>query len=237
MTEDMTERDSSVPGVMSAWQQWVHRPQNTSLYRIFFQIHFLVGAVIGIYVMLMSLTGSLIVFRNELSNRVSVEWVVNLHENLLAGQVGRIANGIGAALLTVLCLTGAIIWWPGIKNWHRSLTINWRANLGRISWDVHSALGFWCYIFIFIWAISGVYFAFPQLFNAFFHYFDPQDKFSDPVLAALSDLHFGRFNLITEVLWSVVGLVPAILAGTGVFVCCRRIMFNKNSNPRHGDAG
>jgi uncharacterized iron-regulated membrane protein len=155
--------------------------------------------VIGIYIMLMSITGSVIVFRNELSSRVSVECVVNLHKNLLTGQSGRVANGIGATLLTVLCFTGAIIWWPGIRNWHRSLTVNWRANAGRLRWDLHSALGFWCYIFIFIWAISGIYFAFSQPFNAFFHYIDPQDKFSDPVLAALSDLHFGRFNLITKV--------------------------------------
>jgi uncharacterized iron-regulated membrane protein len=152
-TEGMSERDRSVPHEMTAWQRWVQHPQNTLLYKTFFQIHFVVGAVIG----------------------------------------------IGATLLTVLCFTGAIIWWPGIRNWHRSLTVNWRANAGRLSWDLHSALGFWCYIFIFIWAISGIYFAFSQPFNAFFHYIDPQDKFSDPVLAALSDLHFGRFNLITKV--------------------------------------
>jgi uncharacterized iron-regulated membrane protein len=221
---------------MPMWQRWLQHPQNTLFYRTFFQIHFIVGAMVGIYIMLMSLTGSVIVFRNELSRHMSVEWIVNLHKNLLAGQIGSVANGIGASLLTVLCLTGAIIWWPGIKNWRRSLTVNWRANLGRISWDLHSAVGFWCYIFILIWSVSGIYFSFPRPFNTFFHFIDPQDKFSDSVLAALSDLHFGRFNLITEVLWSFIGLAPAVLSATGVFVCCRRVMFNKNSNPHQSDA-
>jgi len=102
----------------------------------------------------------------------------------------------------------------------RKLEVEFR----RIQWDLHSALGFWSFPFIFIWAISGVYFAFPGLFNAVF----PPDSLA---LLWLSDLHFGRFNLATKAVWSVVGLVPAVLAFTGVFVCCRRIIFHKLSNP------
>jgi hypothetical protein len=60
---------------------------------------------------------------------------------------------------------------------------------------------------------------------------DPHDHFTDPVLAGLSDLHFGRFNVFTEALWALAGLVPAILAGTGVFVCCRRMCYGHPSNP------
>ncbi len=77
--------------------------------------------------------GSMIVYRNELSRRFSIEWLVNLHANLLSGSTGRLVNGIGAICLTSLCMTGAIIWWPGIKNWRRSLTVNWRAHFARIS--------------------------------------------------------------------------------------------------------
>lgn len=81
----------------------------------------------------------MIVYRNELSKRFSIEWLVNFHENLLAGASGRIVNGLGAVFVTSLCLTGAIIWWPGVKNWRRSLIVNWRANFARINWDLHSA--------------------------------------------------------------------------------------------------
>ena len=77
--------------------------------------------------------GSMIVYRNELSRRFSIEWLVNLQANLLSGSTGRFVNGIGAICLTSLCMTGAIIWWPGIKNWRRSLTVNWRAHFARIS--------------------------------------------------------------------------------------------------------
>jgi uncharacterized iron-regulated membrane protein len=143
---------------------------------------------------------------------------------------GRLVNGIGAVCLTLLCFTGAIIWWPGIKNWRRSLAVNWRAHFARVTWDLHSALGFWCFVIILIWGISGIYFSFPQPFNALF-LLDPSDKFTDQMLLWLSDLHFGRFVWFTEVLWSLLGLVPAVLAFTGVFICCRRMIYKKPSNP------
>ena len=98
----------------SAWQQWVHLPQRLRLYNALFSIHYTVGAVLGMYVALMSLSGAIIVYHDELTPHV--EWLVNLHSNLLAGSTGRLANGIGATCLTALCLTGAFIWWPGIKN-------------------------------------------------------------------------------------------------------------------------
>lgn len=41
-----------------------------------------------------------------------VEWLVDLHNNLLAGSVGRDINGTFAILLMVMVRTGAVIWWP-----------------------------------------------------------------------------------------------------------------------------
>jgi len=29
-----------------------------------------------------------------------------------------------------------------------SLTVSWRAHFARINWDLHSALGFWCFLFV-----------------------------------------------------------------------------------------
>ena len=53
-------------------------------------------------------------------------WLLDLHDNLLNGETGRRINGIGALFLTLLCVTGAIIWWPGVKGWRRSLTVDRR---------------------------------------------------------------------------------------------------------------
>jgi len=177
----------------------------------------------------MSLSGAAIVFRNEVSGTFSLEWLVRLHSQLLVGDIGRIMNGIGATSVTLLCLTGMVIWWPGIKHWRRSLMVSWRAHFPRNSWDLHSALGFWCLPFVSLWGISGIYLSLPQSFNVLF-LIDRGDRFADSALFWLSQLHFGRFGLFAEIVWSLVGLVPATLAFTGVFVCCRRVFYKKPSN-------
>ena len=217
-------------GKLSWWEQWLQRPQSLRVHSSLFQLHYWIGAVAGAYLTLMSVTGSVLVFRDELSQWRFVEWLVKLHTNLLAGSIGRWVNGIGGGCLTLLCLTGAIIWWPGVKYRRPSLQVNWRANFPRINWDLHSAFGFWCFSFVLLWAISGFYFAFPRAFSIFF-VVDPADRVTDQWLFWLSELHFGRFTWVTEALWVVLGLVPGVLAFTGTFICCRRLIFKKHSNP------
>jgi len=184
----------------------------------------------GMYMALMSLTGSVIVHRNELARWAFVEPLVDLHSNLMLGKYGRALNGAEAICLTILCVTGAVIWWPGLSHWRRGLTVSWRSGFPRVSWDLHSALGFWSVPLVLLWAVSGIYFAFPQLFNGLF-VLDPGDRYTNQGLLWLSNLHFGRFNWFTEALWTLVGLVPAILAFTGIFICCRRIIYKKPCNP------
>jgi uncharacterized iron-regulated membrane protein len=214
---------------MSVWQQWMQHPERVWVRKCLFYIHLWVGAGVGLYIVLMSITGSLIVYRNELE-RVpslvsSVEWIVDLHENLLFGTKGRFVNGIGAICVISLCLTGAVIWWPGVSNWRRALTVNWRSLFARFTWDLHSALGFWSFLFVLMWGISGFYFCFPQTVNVLSGFVDPSDKYADRILGCLSGAHFGRFGWFAEALWALLGLVPALLSVTGVFLCCRRMIY------------
>ncbi len=74
--------------------------------------------------------------------------------------------------------------------------------------------------------VTGFYFAFPESLS-FLQWLDPTEEW----LFRLSELHFGRFNRFTEILWAVLGLVPGVLAFTGAFICCRRVLFKKPSNP------
>jgi uncharacterized iron-regulated membrane protein len=215
----------------TAWQRWLQHPERSRVRKVLFQIHLWVGAGAGMYVVLMSVTGSIIVFRDGLSKWFSVEWLVKFHENLASGDTGRVVNGIGAICVTMVCLTGAIIWWPGLKNWRRSLTVSWGSRFARFNWDIHSALGFWCFLFVLMWGVSGIYFSFPDSFNAVSAFLDPRDNYGDKILSGLALLHFGRFAWYTEVLWAVLGLVPAFLAFTGVFLCCHRMIYRRSANP------
>jgi uncharacterized iron-regulated membrane protein len=215
---------------MTGWRRWVEHPEQSWLRNHLFQIHLMIGAAVSVYVALMSMSGIIIVWQNELHKTVPVEWLVKAHDNLLSGSSGRFVNGFGGVCLVTLCLTGGVIWWPGVKNWRRSVTVNWQGHIGRINWDLHSALGFWFYLFILMWGLSGIYFAFPSLINPLFR-LDPADRYTDTAFFWLSEAHFGRFAWISKILWSIVGMVPAALAFTGVFICCRRMIYKKPSNP------
>jgi uncharacterized iron-regulated membrane protein len=89
-----------------------------------------------------------------------VYWTYELHVNLLLGSAhGMQINGVGAACLLLLVLTGLVLWWPGVKIWARGLRIGFRHSWWRINYDAHSAIGFWTLLIVFWWAFSGIYFA------------------------------------------------------------------------------
>src|SRR5215831_9690542 len=51
---------------MSYWQRWISRPQTIYLRKAIFQLHLWSGIGFGLYVLLVSVTGSIVVYRNEL---------------------------------------------------------------------------------------------------------------------------------------------------------------------------
>ncbi len=184
----------------TAWQRWIRQPQKMWLRRAFFQAHLWSGIALGLYIFLISVTGSTLVYWNELYRAATpqpivskgpgpaladgqltaaakraypgyrvvkisrarnpdqavainlqrgdrmkyrlfdarsgadlgdsvssgmrlVSIILDLHDNLLAGPRGRIANGIGALVVLLVASTGIVIWWPGSKTWRRSLTL------------------------------------------------------------------------------------------------------------------
>ena len=52
---------------MKYWETWVRHPQSLRFRKALFQVHSCVGIVFGLYLLAMSLSGSLLVFRDELS--------------------------------------------------------------------------------------------------------------------------------------------------------------------------
>jgi uncharacterized iron-regulated membrane protein len=279
---------------VTPWQQWVERPQSLRVRKALATVHLWIGIAAGLYVVLISISGSALVFRRELSRKLSrrvvvvpqpfrmplealqkrveraypayevyaitestqpdrpdqvvlgngerrisrwfnpftgadlgdpqsfairaFEWLADLHDNLLFGMSGRFVNGIGALFVTVLSLSGMALWWPGIRNWRRGLTINWRARFARFNWDLHSATGFWCSSFVFVWGLSGICLCFPAVLDPFL---------SRQGVFWITQLHFGRFHWLTEALWTGVGLAPALLAATGALMWWNRVLRKK----------
>ena len=147
------------------------------------------------------------------------------------------ANGTGDQcrwwhLYTALLrLTGAVIWWPGIEAWRRSLSFRWKSNPKGFNWALHSALGFWTCAFVIMWAVSGIYLSIPKTFNAAVDYFEPlypsgrELRKGDQVLYWLTQAHFGRFDGIgMKIIWTVIGLAPAVLFVTGMVMWWNRVL-------------
>jgi uncharacterized iron-regulated membrane protein len=51
---------------MTHWQQWISRPQSVWLRKAIFQVHLWCGIGVGLYILVVSTTGSIVVYSNEL---------------------------------------------------------------------------------------------------------------------------------------------------------------------------
>lgn len=303
---------------MSFIAEWMRQPQKVWIRRAIFQVHLWLGIGLGLYILMISITGSAIVARRELtraivpdsvpilaSGRISDDqlrlmaqqlnadyqikslahlrrprgygprrpvdgaprpppttdspvlitmeragiekqrlfdpytgrdigspdpWqlellnqTVDLHDNLLGGRTGRLVNGVAATALCLLVLTGLVVWWPGSKRWKQGLYLQ-PGVAGRTQlWQLHSMMGFWLFLMLLLWGLTGIYFAFPEPFQYLAEWIYPPENDSvsraEGLLSQLVNLHFGRFGGAgVRTAWIVLGLVPAVLFVTGAIL-------------------
>jgi uncharacterized iron-regulated membrane protein len=164
----------------------------------------------------------------------AIEWVVDLHDNLLADTTGRMVNGVGALLFLALALTGAVVWWPGLNRLGHALLPGKPAKSARFARRLHNALGIWLLALILIWAVTAVYFSFPDPFEWTIDYFDQDlsdgQRPGDWLVRALVNLHFGRsWGMTGKIVWVVLGLAPAVLFVTGGITWWARVVRRRSA--------
>jgi uncharacterized iron-regulated membrane protein len=172
-----------------------------------------------------------------------VSFVLDLHDNLLAGKLGRIINGVGASAVLLVAVSGLVIWWPGSKTWRRSLTLHRGLGWKRLTWHLHSMIGFWAFGFVMVFGLSGIYLCFPEPFQDLADRLQPvtvatgRIPFVDQVIYWLAYLHFGRIGGIgipchgpglcdqtTKAIWALFGLTPAVMFVTGAIMWWNRVL-------------
>lgn len=250
----------------TTWQRWVRQPQKLWLRRAIFQVHLWSGIGLGLYAFFISVTGSVLVYRNELYVAATPEvvthsdpaaeaganvplgiWLVDglieLHDDLLSGRTGRKVNGAGAVAVVMMCLTGIVIWWPGIARWRAHLTLQRGVGWKRFTWHLHGVFGFWSAAFLLVLAASGTYLCFPDQFASLADWLEPPTdenagtRVVDSALYWLAYLHFGRINGIgipchgpglcdqaTKAVWAIVGAIPAAMFVTGAIMWWNRVV-------------
>jgi uncharacterized iron-regulated membrane protein len=85
-------------------------------------------------------------------------YVRNLSDRVFIGWLG--------IALTLLLLSGLILWWPRPGAWNRALSVKPRLRGFRLHHDLHAVFGFWTLLLLLVVCISGVYLAFPRSFRA-----------------------------------------------------------------------
>ena len=94
-----------------------------------------------------------------------VEWVVDLHRNLLSGATGRKAVGIAGIVLFALSTTGLLMWLAGSRNWRSWISVSLQGSKRRFRFDLHRASGLWAYGFLTVMSFAGIGLAFPQTYR------------------------------------------------------------------------
>ncbi len=104
---------------------------------------------------------------DEGSGITSRRWWHVFHGRLQGGTTGRLVVGWFGVALFLLAATGLVIWWPASGTWRRSLVFE----RGRrvTAWHLHAIVGFWVCLPIAVLALTGAYFAFPNVAKALAH--------------------------------------------------------------------
>jgi uncharacterized iron-regulated membrane protein len=95
-----------------------------------------------------------------------LQWVYDLHTDLLLGPLGLTLNGVGAYLLTAMCLTGIVVWWPGVRRWRKALKYAWGTGWKRQNYDVHRLTGIGSLALLIFIAVTGAYWSFTPQYEA-----------------------------------------------------------------------
>jgi uncharacterized iron-regulated membrane protein len=99
---------------------------------------------------------------NETSASAFFMFVFRLHRWLLLDtSIGRPIVGVATLIFVVIIITGWVIWFPKkLKNWKQGLKIKTSGNWKRINHDLHSTLGLYASVFLFVMALTGLTWSF-----------------------------------------------------------------------------
>lgn len=117
-----------------------------------------------LYVYINPYTGEIIGDRTRIGSLYG--FLCYVHFYLLFGQTGWTLNGYGALLVTMMLGLGVWLWWParqaGAAVWRSRFGVRSDAGRSRLLFDLHNAAGIYSLVFMLIFTLSAVMFAFPE---------------------------------------------------------------------------
>ncbi len=93
-----------------------------------------------------------------------MDWMVDLHRNLLSGPTGRKAVGYLGIALFILSISGFVMWLSGSRRWQSWISVRRGATV-RFHYELHRASGLWAYGLLAVLSFTGIERAFPETFR------------------------------------------------------------------------
>jgi uncharacterized iron-regulated membrane protein len=161
---------------------------------------------------------------------MGVEWVADIHDDLLMGREGRRYNGMAAITFILMSITGLIIWWQGRSRWYSGFIINPFDKHHGLLWQLHSFAGFWGLLLMFAWGISGVQLGWPEGLQTFMGWFgsgqEVRGRGGSGMLRLFRDIHFATpgDGAVIDWLWILASTIPTLLFITGLIVWWKRVV-------------
>lgn len=92
--------------------------------------------------------------------------VLDIHRNLMMGNVGRQVVGASVLIFCLLLISGLILWLPKkMKFLKQGLTVKLNAKFQRVNYDLHNTLGFYTFLLLFFISVTGLYVTYPWVKN------------------------------------------------------------------------
>ena len=99
-------------------------------------------------------------------NHSTLQWIYDLHSDLLGGNTGLKANAWFAFVLCLAAFSGMLLWWRGRRYWKLGLEYRTKASWKRQTWDLHNVGGFLFFLPLLLLSLSGAYFAYEHAFTS-----------------------------------------------------------------------
>lgn len=91
-----------------------------------------------------------------------VSFVKELHTHLLLDDIGEVIIGIVAIAFIIIIISGAYLWYPGIKKMFKSLKIKWNKGQMARNFSLHNFIGVITLPFLLVVAGTGMLFPFQE---------------------------------------------------------------------------
>jgi uncharacterized iron-regulated membrane protein len=183
------------------------------------------GVAGSVYLVFACATGvALVLYRTVFGPGKGAGFLNRLHSHLLIDSPGLMVNAVGGLLLTLMGLTGVVIWWPGVKRWRRALKVPMHWGASGFSRRLHRVVGFWTSAFVVMFGVTGLLLSIPgrRIARALtvVQWFGLDSeltyKFIQP---AVGLLHSGPSrHWFIQVIWALAGTAPLFLTVTGVMI-------------------